>query len=98
MAANLKPSANHENPSIGTTGNGEAKPLPRPARKRAEVNITADEALQILQSAVSYCQYAGIAVTYANSPEGMTLNLAGCVVHEAMPCFVLAEAERNNGK
>lgn len=99
MAANSKHSAKTGKPSISETGNGEvktlpsgAKPLPQPARRRGDMNISADEALQILQSAISYCQYAGLVVTYANGPEGMTLHLAGCVVHEEMPCFVLAKA------
>lgn len=91
MAVNSQPSAKPGKPNTGATGKGEARPLPRPARRR-EISITPDEALQILQSAVSYCQHAGIAVTYANGPEGLTLHLAGCVVHEEPPCFVLAEA------
>ena len=39
--------------------------------------VTAQEAVNILQSAIGYCQQAGIAVQAHNGPEGVTLTLPG---------------------
>ena len=39
--------------------------------------ITAQEAVSILQSAIGYCQQAGIAVQAYNWPDGVTLTLPG---------------------
>ena len=39
--------------------------------------LTAQEALQILQSAIGYCQQAGLAVQAANSGTGLTLTIPG---------------------
>ncbi|HLB50480.1 MAG TPA: hypothetical protein VJL59_25950 [Anaerolineales bacterium] len=52
-----------------------------PKRKRIELPITPDEALQILQSAVNHCQRAGLEVNYAtDSANGLTLYLPECKV------------------
>jgi hypothetical protein len=49
--------------------------------KRTKRNVgealTAEEALQILQSAIGYCQQAGLAVQAANSGTGLTLTIPG---------------------
>ena len=51
-----------------TKKNGSGKqPLP----------VTAQEAVSILQSAIGYCQQAGIAVQAHNGLEGVTLTLPG---------------------
>lgn len=39
--------------------------------------VTAQEAVSILQSAIGYCQQAGIAVQAYNWPDGVTLTLPG---------------------
>ena len=41
------------------------------------VPVTAQEAVSILQSAIGYCQQAGIAVQAHNGPEGVMLTLPG---------------------
>ncbi|MBM4422616.1 MAG: hypothetical protein FJ030_04385 [Chloroflexi bacterium] len=48
-------------------------------RKRRETIITAAESLEILQSAVNYCQKAGLQVNYTNdTAHGLTLYLPRC--------------------
>lgn len=39
--------------------------------------LTAQEALQILQSAIGYCQQAGLTVQAANSGTGLMLTIPG---------------------
>ena len=39
--------------------------------------VTAQEAVSILQSAIGYCQQAGITVQAHNGPDGVTLTLPG---------------------
>jgi len=50
-------------------------------RNRTETPITATEALQLLASAVNYCQKAGLKVNYSNdSTQGLTLYLPQCKI------------------
>lgn len=46
-------------------------------RRSGAQPITAEEALQILQSAIGYCQQAGLKVQAANSGTGLTLTIPG---------------------
>jgi len=39
--------------------------------------VTAQEAVSILQSAIGYCQQAGIAIQAHNGPDGVALTLSG---------------------
>lgn len=49
--------------------------------KPVEIGITAAEALQLLESAVNYCQKAGLTVNYSSdNAQGLTLYLPGCRV------------------
>ena len=49
--------------------------------KPVETTITAAEAVQLLESAVNYCQKVGLTVNYANdNAQGLTLYLPGCKV------------------
>jgi hypothetical protein len=54
-------------------GNGNMKRT-KPSGKKA-ITITAHEALQILASAVSYCQQAGLQVQAANGADTLTLHI-----------------------
>jgi hypothetical protein len=51
--------------STGTTRRGGPRP------------ITPEESVQLLQSAISYMQRAGLSVLYVNSLEGLVLTLPG---------------------
>ncbi len=46
-------------------------PEKRARRKRTQAPVTAQDALMMLESAVSYCQSAGLCVQAANSKDGM---------------------------
>lgn len=46
-------------------------------KRSGQKPVTGLEALQILQSAVGYCQQAGMTVQAANKPEGLTLVILG---------------------
>jgi hypothetical protein len=46
-------------------------------KRNAGEPLTAQEALQILQSAIGYCQQAGLAVQAANSGTDLVLTIPG---------------------
>ncbi len=49
-----------------------------PRTKRGAVQpVTPEQALQMLQSAIGYCQLAGLAVQAANSDAGLLLTVPG---------------------
>ena len=67
-------------------------------RKQRKPNlgpITAPDALQILQSAIAYCQQARITVQAANRDGALVLTLPGCryVVEDGQAKFRLNPAE-----
>jgi len=65
---------------------------------RTETPITATEALQLLASAVNYCQRAGLTVNYSNdNAHGLTLYLPGCDVmtDDSAARFGVNEAAQN---
>ena len=45
-------------------------------RNERQQHVSVEEALQILQSALSYCQSAGLEVAAANSPRGLMFMIA----------------------
>lgn len=53
--------------------------------------ITAEEALEILQSAVNYCQLAGLTIRAGNVPN-LCLSIDGVVMDNNPPHFRLAQA------
>ena len=63
--------------------------------------VTAQEAVSILQSAIGYCQQAGIAVQAYNWPDGVTLTLPGVfytVTNEGAAAeFHIGTPPANNG-
>jgi len=68
------------------------KPSPR---KRKESPITAEDALQILQSALHYCQQAKMSLTLNDSTAGATVIIGGCRVvvgNDGMARLVMNEA------
>ncbi len=66
------------------------------SRKRKEQPITAGEALEILQSALSYCQRAGLTVNYSNTAHGLTLYLpcAAVMFENDAARLVVGEAQK----
>ncbi len=56
---------------------------PKTSRKERSWSqfVTVDEALEMLQSAIGYCQKAGMTIRAANSSDGLTLTILG--VHYA---------------
>jgi hypothetical protein len=55
---------------------GRCNMQPTASAKQAP-QVTVDEALSLLQSAVSYCQSAGLPILAANGKEGLTLTIPG---------------------
>ncbi|MBM4424612.1 MAG: hypothetical protein FJ030_14685 [Chloroflexi bacterium] len=62
-----------------TEGTGARRRKPSP-RKRTETPITAEDALQILQSALHYCHKAQMKLLLSDGNEGTTIHVAGCHV------------------
>lgn len=60
-------------------------------QKRLPTLITAEEALEILQSAVNYCQLAGLTIRAGNVPN-LCLSIEGVVMDSNPPRFRLAQA------
>lgn len=59
-------------------------------QKRLPTLITAEEALEILQSAVNYCQLAGLTIRAGNVPN-LCLSIEGVVMDSDPPRFCLAQ-------
>lgn len=53
------------------------------SRTRKRKPVTKSEALEILASAVSYCQQSGLKVRYANHDAGLALVVEGATVQVA---------------
>lgn len=63
------------------TRGASAKTFLKPSpRKRKESPITAEDALQILQSALRYCQQANMPLSLSDSEAGATVIIGGCRV------------------
>jgi len=62
-----------------TEGTGARRRKPS-SRKRKESPITAEDALQILQSALHYCQQAKMKLSLSDGAAGVAIHVAGCHV------------------
>ena len=95
MADGLSYLARKGSHSMSTTNTGgnnqESKTLPKrtPTTRARRVAVTAMEALQLLESAVNYCQSAGLTVRAGNVPN-LVLSIDGAVLDGDPPHFVLA--------
>ncbi len=72
---------------MNATSNGDA-----PNKKRVTLTpVTAAEALQLLESAVNYCQQAGLAIRAGNVPN-LCLSIDGAIMEGDPPRFVLTDS------
>lgn len=76
---------------MNATNNGGLT-KPNAPRKRTPQPITAAEALQLLESAVNYCQAAGLAVRAGNVPN-LCLSIDGAMMQGDPPRFIVALPE-----
>lgn len=77
---------------MNATKRGATRGKKTPAQKEAP--IIPAQALEILQSALHYCQRAGLTVNLDTTPEGLVLTLPGAV-HEMTSegvCLALVES------
>ena len=78
-------------------GGVERKSFLQPPRKRKETSLTADDALQILQSALRYCQQAKMPLSLSDSEAGATVIIGGVRVvvgNDGMARLKLADAAK----
>lgn len=60
--------------------------------------ITANEALELLASAVNYCQQAGLRVRVANGESGLLLAIAGAYYASNPVRFIAGKPGASNGE